>query len=1154
MEDTGKEQGVMQGWRVSRRLGWRILALGAAWAVSGLVLCAPVAWAVSSHVFDPSLSLRGDASDPGASHPLKSFENPCGVAVDPHGDIYVASAAIGNGSGKEGRIDVFNPKGEYLTEIADEHQPCSLAVDSEGSVYTVEFQGKSTVVFKADSYPPTTATKYGPRTVIRDEGSWAVAVDPSNDRVYVAWGYVAEYKSAAEGSALLQDDIGKGVVSKGLIGEESLRGVGVYGANHDVYASGVEVGSEHPGQPESARVFVLDGGDGHLKAEIDGSETPAGGFSFIFGKAGIAVDQINGDVYVDDTHENGVVDQFDASGSYIGQLPAPPSLVSPTPFAGLAVDDPIVKGEVAYGSPNEGRVFVGSGTKSSDSHLYAYAPRITGGPEVRDQAAREVTEAEAVLGAELNPHGLPTTYHFELTTEADFLSEEYAGAIRVPAPDAGSGEGGAFVPVSEPIVGLAPDTLYRFRLIAENDEGIVEGEAGEGARFSTYPAESGLPDGRAYELVTPPNTNGRAPSLAELGEGFFGGFETDPVASNGEGLLFGTVGGALPDMEAGGFNDTYEALRGLSSWESGFSGLSGTEAERVSFGGASPDHRFAFWEAKDCNGILTFCGPGISPHFGYLRRAGGAINAQCTPPTEPAGPFEFTGCGSLGVDRHAVGKWITAGATHVIFATGAGAVQLEPDAAPAGTASVYDRTPAGTRVVSLKPGGAPFGSGENASYVGVSEDGSAIAFEVKGTTYVRAGGETREVPGGEVAFGGLSQDGSRLFYLVPSGTEPEFEGTSIPQGDIFSLDTATGSVQAVGSGEESVLVNVSPDGSRVYFVSRQQLNGGAEGEEVGKDNLYVWDGVGVRLVAIVTAADVEGGEIQKGGDLAGGLGLWVTHALAPTPARTAGPAADPSRATADGSVFVFESHANLTEYDSGKHSEVYRYNATDESLTCVSCNPTGVAAESDAQLESNTGPPLLAGPPVNALTHIANVTSDGSRVFFQSADRLVPADNDGKVDVYEWVAQGTAGCGRASGCVSLISSGHSAGNDYLYAMTPDGDNVFFESGDLLVGADTDTTPSIYDARAGGGFAEATEEEPCQGDACRSGGAFVPSLPSGPSGPFAASPKTHPAAPPCPKGKRKVRSKGKSKCVSKHTPKRHSHGNGKRHPKSGKAAR
>ena len=161
-------------------------------------LAAPSAQAVPEHSFDATLSLEGgcagkdgvpDPGCPGGQHPPISFDDSCGVAVDRHGYIYAASPAIANGTGTGGRIDVFDPEGKFLTEIKDEHQPCSLAVDSEGNLYVAEFaiESKNAVLFEPKSYPPKRGGIHLDDR-LRNESSglhaWTVAVDPSNDHLY----------------------------------------------------------------------------------------------------------------------------------------------------------------------------------------------------------------------------------------------------------------------------------------------------------------------------------------------------------------------------------------------------------------------------------------------------------------------------------------------------------------------------------------------------------------------------------------------------------------------------------------------------------------------------------------------------------------------------------------------------------------------------------------------------------------------------------------------------------------------------------------------------------------------------------------------------------------------------------------------------------
>jgi hypothetical protein len=1154
----------------------RLAALALCCLCAVFAFTATPARAVNNHAFDPVLSLRGDGltdssdevPDPGASHPPAKFVTPCGTAVDSYGDIYVASPAIGT---ENGRIDVFNSSGEYLAEVKDAHGPCSLAVDSEGNIYATEFEGPNNMVrFEPEAYPPIPGVKYKPPVIVHEENTHgcgdarSVAVDPSNDHTYITCsGGIQEFKSASEGGELLNENIGAD------LGICEFGGIDVYAGDHDIYVAGVAkvnvCGGSVTTNPANQRILILNPTGTEVLHAIKGPKEGES-FGFIGGKAPVAVDQSNGDVYVGDLSANHLIDQFTSGGAFIGQITYENFLTPPSgPTNGdVAVDAPF-PGQSDYNSPNAGYVYVAQGEALSKSHLYAFKPQIITAPAVEAQLATGITEAEAVLRAQLNPGSKPTTYRFEYIAQAAYeaAGNQYgAGAISVPLPEASAGEGGSFAAVSQPISGLQPGTAYRFRLVASNcaSEGEVgcrtlgegkPGEEGKDAAFSTYRPEASLPDGRAYELVTPPDTNGRTPTMTELGANFNpSSFDTTFASPDGGSVVFGTEGGSIPGLGGGGFHDTYEAVRipGVG-WQSHFSGPSAAQAEKPTPGGLSPDHAYSFWDVYGTKGSLA---TGGSTEADYVRRPGSALDPACSP--EPGGHFEFIGCGSLGVEPYARGKWISPGGSHIIFdvdtlRTGVIGAPLEP-CAHKGISTVYDRTADGvTHCIVLPPDGASGGTTSEfestpAHHQGTSSDGSAVVFELGGTLYVRLDNErTLEVAANNVDFAGISRDGSQVTYLKdPSGNQ-------VRQGEVFFFNTVTEETTQVGSGGESTLVNVSADGSHAYFISPLALTGGEENDQqvkakAGEANFYAWDGAALHFVALLdSSSDIEGREGVGGSDTrVGGLGLWTRYAIAANPNRERGPAVDPSRTTPDGSILVFESHAKLTAYENTGHSEVYRYEAGAEAgrrLICISCNPTGTAAKSDAQLESDTGLQFAQEPPVNALSQIANVTEDGSKVFFQTADPLVVNDTDGKVDVYEWEANGNGTCSLPAGCTYLISSGRSTGNDYLYSMTPNGSDVFFMSGDTLVPQDADKTPSIYDARAPHELGEQVGFAPpppppvaCLGEACQPAPA-VPADPTPASSTFEGAGNTPPAR--CRKGQHPVRKQGKTRCVkgSKH---------------------
>jgi hypothetical protein len=1063
--------------------------------------CASAAGA-TGHLFDPTLSLTGGTAvstldpvpDPGANHPAKPFDDPCGVAVDEYGDIYVANGATVS-VGIEGRIDIFGPDGTFITEILNPTRPCELAVDPQGRLYVnVDSHGVLSILrYEPTRYEPATEEiAYGAAPTVFKESDvekgavHGAAVNPTDSHVFVArdFGFVED----------LEED---GTVA-GVLGDKSemsnVTSVAVDGQTGDVLASGSP--GNFANQLE-ARAFVLDGSTGKVKLTLDGAGTPDGKFGFQFGKSAVAIDEADGSLYVGDTETHHAVDQFDPSGHFVDQIKLGNNIINSEPFSAIAVDN-------GAHSPNQGYVYVTSGFQATNSHLFAFAPLKVQAPLVREVQALEVGLTEALLQAEVNPNGSETSYRFE------YGPSDCAIGICAKTVSATLAAAGAFQLVQAGVEGLSPGTTYHFRLVATSNCNPSAPAAscevsGSGGIFTTFPARpvqdcanerfrrgpSGqLPDCRAYELVTPSDTDGRVPTATVWGETR----PSSPVllaAADGESVAFATEGGALPGIGGGGFHDAYLARRGSDGWSTEFIGLGGQQAQEPYAAGLSADHGYSFWDVGGFKGSLVEGGLGGGFHRAfYLRR--------------PTGAIEPVGIGSLGVDVTAQGRFISPGGGHVIFTSKR---HLEPDAPPVGVEGIYDRLPGGsTRVVSLLPGNLPPALG--AEFLGASADGSAVAFEVKEgsepTIYLRRDdARTLRVASGNVVFAGLSEDGGRIFYLE--------------EGDLFALDTVTGVVAEIGSGGETTVVNVAAAGSRAYFVSPVVLTGSERNQQgaepsPGGENLYVWDaGSGaVRYVATVGEGDVVGEAPPVGGfeRPIAGLGLWTSDAVAAETTQFVGPANDSSRTDPSGDVLVFQSHAKLTAYGNEGQAEVYRYDAIDGSLLCISCNPSGARPDGSARLESPYAPQLRSVPPVNAVSLIENISLGGRRIVFESSDALAPGDVDGVGDVYEWEAFGVGSCEEQAGCVQLISSGHGSRSSYLYGASADGRDVLFWTADQLVSRDVSTAPSIYDAREGGGFPEPAAPPPCRQDGCQGSSASGPSLATPASAAPAPSPRAH----------------------------------------------
>jgi hypothetical protein len=1087
---------------------------GLLFVVLVFALGATPAWAAdeASWVFNPSLSLTGDCATstpdpvadpgcPGGDHPPKGpFSKAHDSAVDLYGDRYVASFGQ-NPDGSESRVDVFDPTGRFITEVPAPGA-ATVAVDADGHLYVSQFEEGEGLhgVFR---YTPTVwqpqngEIVYGsapfelPQSFL---GFGDVDVDLATGHVFAKryFGSIAEYGSAEEGNPFL-GTIGEGSASEGEL--KSGLALAIDSAHARIYVSNQEL--------ETNRfIWVYELEAPHkLIEKIDGSTTPQG--RFLSPSVSVAVDEESGHIFVGDLEGTKKrIYELQADGGYLRTIEKQPAFESMANGVQIEFDN-------GHQSPNRGKLYVPSGDNLTHSFVFEREPAPTL-PLIQSLLASGITRTEAIFGAQINPEGRATSYRIEYTTEARFEAEGFAGALV-------AGEGTlaaalAPVPVSAGVTGLSPSTGYRFRIVAESVAGSVQDEA----TFTTYgflDRSSGcvkealrtgpsadLPDCRAYELVTPANTNGHTP--AGIGnQGIY--FTTREASLDGSALSFRVEGGPIPGYAGTGSlaGDPYVARRTSDGWATAAAGPDGVEAPVIEPGSSSLDQSYSFWSSTGA--------PGTLPDGNYLRY--------------PDGHSEPIGRGSLGIDLDATGLLIASGASHVIFSSQA---QLEAQA-PAGGAAIYDRTSGEvTHLVSVLPAEVPVPDGISAAFEGASLDGRGVAFSLTSPSspiYLRLDdAETYEAAPPGSTFAGLAEGGERLFYL---------KGNDL---HAFDAETAT-RIDFSGSGDV-IPVNISADGTTAYFVSPSALsldqNPSGALPTAGAQNLYVSREGTIAFVGTVTEGDVEGGIL--GVPQGAGLGLWLEAVRAGSQAAGGRYAIDPSRTTPDGSVIVFESRADLTGYDPEGAAEIYRFDGAARTLRCLSCPPTRLPTEGGARLQSIAH--TVDDPePLGLYGLVDNVSADGRRVFFESEEALVLEDRDGLQDVYEWEEEGTGSCRSNGGCVYLISSGKSGKVDYLYATSADGSDAFFVSSDLLVGAlDPDETFSIYDARIGGGFAppDAGARE-CLGEACLPR-AVVPPRPQLASGAFEGGPNARARPKRCPKGRRKVKRGGKVRCL----PRRH----------------
>jgi hypothetical protein len=574
-----------------------------------------------------------------------------------------------------------------------------------------------------------------------------------------------------------------------------------------------------------------------------------------------------------------------------------------------------------------------------------------------------------------------------------------------------------------------------------------------------------LPDCRAYELVTPPDTNGLMPfgGIGVHTSKFDGAaanaglaIDTPSVSADGESFLWLIVGTTIPGTDGGGINNQYRADRSATGWSSRLQGPDSTEAQVGVGGGATADFEYQAFTVQGTGLLLPIPNSSMT----WMRQPDDSFRpvGEGTLPAEPDTDGYENGFADDLFDQLA---YITPTGDHQIFYGNHGEVFGQPivpltSNAPAeGISAVYDRTPDGLHLASILPDGTT--PTNDSIYSGASPDGSVIAFLVSdgfnATLYARIDNQTtQEIVSG--AFSGIKFAGAsnqRVFY---------WQG-----GNLYVYDLDSEETTAITSSGDATYVRVSKDGSRVFFLSETQLDG-PKGV-AGQPNLYVWDGSDIAFIGTTLTADTNA-TVTTSEQFRGGIDYWVTRDGFPwSPAAHWRGNQNTTRATANGSVFVFTSDANLTGQNPGNHFQVYRYLAESADLACVSCptdgsNTTGDSFLTDGGVEAGTA------------TEIPNLTEDGGTVFFETLQDLVPRDSDGRFSVYEWRA----------GSLAMLSSGATARGDHIVGATPDGSQVFISTTDRLVpDAQVGGVSAIYDVRMNGGFPPLPEKPDCSGASC-----------------------------------------------------------------------
>jgi hypothetical protein len=1119
------------------------------------------------------------------------------------GEVYVGGDELVEGAPR-GRVAVFDAAGvlQGVWTGADTATPggfgcfeCGghgdVAVDESGSlswaagdVYVADPENGVVDVFKplAGGGEESVAVLPGVEPGVPFAHPSSVAVNQSNDEVLVADERGVDVFRPAAISGQFEFVSALTEVPGGSLG--SVSGVAVDSGNDDVYVTEGELG-------------VVDQFDaaGGFMGRLTG--TPAGPFGLL---AGVVVDPGSHRVYVGDRNNETGVGAVDVFG---GSLVVPEVVTEPVSglkARGATLDGVVNPGGVqltscsfeygtstAYGQ--SAACVPAAGSIPADSSEHAVSADIVGlaadttyhfrlragnengvssgsdqefttlGPGLHETSSSNVGSASATLNANIDPNNAATTYYFQYGTSAGYGSE-----TPVPAGVVGSGKGD--VEVSQHVQGLISGTVYHYRVVVLSEPAAGEPfmEAGPDETFTTQGAVGGggLLDGRAWEMVSPPDKHG---ALVEpIGDG-----KVTQAAANGGAVSYLTD--APIEGEPQGYANGVQVLstRGAGGWTSRDIAIPHDTTTTIAvigeeyrffssdlslavvqpYGGFTPSlsaeasEQTAFQRTLYRNGnVNDSCSsacfrPLATGKPGFANVPLGTVfgeEGQC-PPSEGCGP-RFVGA--------------TPDVSHIVVRS-----RVALTSTPIGAASLYEWSDGRLVLVSVLPGGEPagfeaqLGAEDAVARHAISDDGSRVIWSsrsdgrlfmrdvVRGETVqldAAQGGTASGLPAASFQF--ASGDGSRVFFedkqSLTGDSGARDKGLGDDSYDLYECemrvvagklgcrltDLTPLGVSGERAGVLGLMPGASEDGSWLYFVAEGALAPGAVPgrcrKNAGVCNLYVrHDGV-TKLVAVISS------EAQDGHDFGSRGGLMGLTA----------------RVSPDGRWLAFMSQRALTGYDnrdavSGEpDEEVYLYDGVSGRLVCASCNPSGarpVGVEVGKMLGGIDGgqvfgPSMWLAGSVPAWTGYENALnialyqsrylSDSGRLFFNSNDALVPGDVNGTGDVYEYEPPGVGDCTaggasfsvRSGGCVGLVSSGTSGEESGFLDASESGGDVFFFTNAQLSGSDLDSSRDVYDAHECSSVAPClasavSSPPPCStSDACRLALPPAPSLLGSPS--------------------------------------------------------
>ena len=1020
------------------------------------------------------------ATNPGA--PTGSPKGICGAAVDPAGDIWVANSATK-------RILEYSSAGAPMPVTIDvssfTKRPCGLAFDSEDNLYIGEPEGGNNSVWRLDA-----ADGYSTPAQISSVVSTAIAVDRTNDHLFVTHRRNLLFSGKVVGWIDEYDENGDFVDEYVAEPDSAPTSLVVDETNHFLYVADNRL--------KKIRVFnppaILPEPTATAVSPLNTGATLKGTVA----TQGVALTECRFEYVSEEAfRQTGFSDL--SSGGTATCVEAPGSIpldFDPHPVSAA------VSGLTKY-ADYRFRLVVSNAqgsAVSTDERFTTSSP-----PGVEIVGAPERTATTAVMNGRVNPRNALTSFHFEYGDQGPCDANPCAAT-----PDVSAGSDNEIRLVAAEVEGLAPNTTYHYRLVAEN--GNPEGvSTSADMTVTTRASDAALSHGhfpgppgsdRAYEQVSVAESGGNPVGSA-------GGFSDD-----GNRALY-VVNGGTPITDNGTFSNFLFAERTAAGWRS-----SKITPERSQAVGSA----WGFTASTDFSTVLASNSSftlGVA-NFALWRLSGSAAPAKLFQTSSPQ-QGDGTPMG------------ISADGSRIVMYFG----------------GFYDLGSDPPNLLSLLPGGVPACVGTdylpNASAHWISADGSRLFFPARGTNctdptdlYMRdiEAGQTTLLSGPVISGPDcnaslIRSTADSVFFwtrsrLVAQDNVPAKCATTPTRGesgDVYRYDLDDQSLECVtcvvsyreadpfvattGSHPVPWLdIAVAPDGSRVYFRTTNHLLPGAPPD--GQWAAYRIDVASGELAFVAPLSGLD----RVGQTSGGGNGI-----------------------SDDGSVLVFRS--NSVKIDpigvgggNGEDFQYYRYDDRDRSLVCISCTSDGSSAANvpEALTQSSDSEFSLTG-----------ASADGSTVAFITSNPLLGADQNTPgpganpafgQDVYEWRD------GRlfliTDGLTSWPANGPAFEGPNLSGVSRSGRDVYFTAPVQYTPDALDGYRRLYDARIGGGIEFPPPPKPCPLEVCQGIPKGSPEERTPGTGVFVGPGNEAGATPParCRKNQRAVSRKGKTRCVAK----------------------